>query len=298
MSENEIQKVGTTNNLRSFLATNYLTQIKNFFGNEKQAMKFLSSVTADMQRNPKLQECTLMSVVNSYITMAQLGFMPSGVSGEAYVLPYMNSKKVGTGYVKVLEAQCQVGYQGLATLFYKAGVEKITAGIVYEKDKTSFVNGVLRHEVDITLSRADRGAAVGAYVVITFNGNDIPKYMNGKDIIDHAKRFSKSYDPDGKFSPWNPENDPERWMWVKTVLKQAAKLVPKNETINNAIAIDNKDSVIADRLEAAEKESRGLKMGNLLKHGNEKASEKGSQSQDEVHVTEGGEGEEGGEDIK
>jgi hypothetical protein len=54
-------------------------------------------------------------------------------------------------------------------------------------------------------------------------------------------------------------------MWKKTVLKQAAKLVPKNATIFQAIQEDNKDSIIADRMEAAETASKGLTMGALVK---------------------------------
>lgn len=77
--------------LASYLNKNYINQIKNFFSDEKKALKFLSSVRADVQRNPKLLECTPESIVNSYMQMAQLGFMPSTISGEGYVLPYNNS---------------------------------------------------------------------------------------------------------------------------------------------------------------------------------------------------------------
>ena len=50
-------------------------------------------------------------------------------------------------------------------------------------------------------------------------------------------------------------------MYKKTVLKQLGKLLPKNETIMRAIAEDNKDSVIGDRLEGAMKDSQALTMG-------------------------------------
>ena len=256
------QKLNSEKDLKVFLANNYMAQIKNFFGDEKQAMKFLSSVMADVQRNPKLMECTPSSLVNSYIMMAQMGFMPSGISGESYVLPYSNSKKEGNVWVKVMEAQLQVGYQGLVTLFYKAGVQKITSGVVRKNDKTTLINGELSHEVDLSLSKAERGEAIGAYVTVLFNGEKSTKYMNSQDIIDHAKKYSKSYDPIGKYSPWNPENDLEKWMWVKTVLKQHAKLLPKNETINKAIAIDNTDSRISDIKEKIQ--DGHLTMGGFL----------------------------------
>jgi recombination protein RecT len=224
---------------------------------------------ADVQRNPKLLECTPTSIFNAYLTMAGCGFMPSAVSGEAYVLPYLNSKKnPATGqYEKVLEAQFQMGYQGLVTLFYKAGVTKITGGIVHTKDKASMVNGVFTHEVPLTMSKEERGEPIGAYVTVLFRGQDNTKYMNAKDIMAHAKKFSKSFDPAGKHSPWNPDNDPERTMWLKTVLKAQSKLLPKNETINRAIDADNADSIMSDRLAAAKELTQPLKLGNLQTHG-------------------------------
>jgi recombination protein RecT len=255
--------------LKAVLASNYISQINNFFGDNKKALRFLSSVMADVQRNKKLLECTAPSLINAYITMAGLGFMPSGVSGEGYVLPYNVGGK--------MTAQFQLGYKGLVTLFYQAGVEKITAEIVRKNDKFSMVNGELKHEIDLTQSNEERGDAVGAYTRVTFRGETTTRYMNGKDILKHALKFSKSYNPTGQYSPWNPANDPELNMWRKTVLKQHEKLLPKNENINKAIAEDNKDSIIGDRLDAATEESKSLPMGNLLKNGDDKnKKEKGA----------------------
>lgn len=242
------------NDLKVFLATNYMTQIKNFFGDEKQAMKFLSSVMADVQKTPKLLECEPSSLINSYITMAQLGLMPSGISGEAYVLPYNNK----TGMV----AQFQLGYQGLVTLFYRAGGQKIRAEIVYEKDDFRYENGEIHHTIDIFKSKEQRGKPIGAYAIATVNGQDIAKAMNATDILAFGQQFSKSYST--SFSPWNAKNDPELTMWKKTVLKQLGKMLPKNETINRAIAEDNKDSIMSDRIAEAKKDSESLKMGSIL----------------------------------
>lgn len=238
-------------NLKTTLANSYQKQIENYFGDPKQALKFLSSVVSAVQRNPALLECEPASVINSFMTMAQLQFMPSDVSGEAYVLPYKGV------------AQFQLGYQGLVTLFYRAGVRLIVAEIVYSKDKFSYTNGVIEHSPDIFAD--DRGEAIGAYVIVTLaSGEKLAKVMKKGDIMDMGKKFSKSFKSD--YTPWKEANDPELWMWKKTVLKQIAKLVPKNETIFKAVAEDNKESNVADRAERAKMESEGLRMGNLLKH--------------------------------
>jgi phage RecT family recombinase len=243
------------NDLKVVLFANYQKQIENFFGDPDRAREFLSNVMAAVQRLPKLLECTPITVINSFMVMASLKLMPSGVSGEAYVLPYKNKG--------VMEAQFQLGYQGLVTLFYRAGVRSIAAEIIRKNDKYSYINGVLTHEVDVFSD--DRGEALGAYVrVETQQGGIITKVMSKKEILGIAQKFSKSYG--GDFSPWNEKSDPELWMWKKTVLKQAAKLVPKNETIFKAIDADNQDSIIADRLDAAKEASKSLSMGNLVKH--------------------------------
>lgn len=261
MADKEIKPFHSEKDLKVFLAENYINQINNFFGDKNKALRFLSSVMADVQRNPKLLTCTPSSVINAYMTMAGLGFMPSGVSGEGYVLPY----NIGG----TMTAQFQMGYQGLVTLFYQAGVEKIASDIVRKNDKTSFIDGELKHEIDLSLSSEERGEIVGVYTRVKFRGEETVRYMNVKDIYAHGKKFSKSYDPKGKYSPWNIDNDPEFHMGRKTVLKQHGKLLPKNKNINRAIALDNKDSIIADRLEPATVESKSLKMGNLLKNGKE-----------------------------
>lgn len=261
MTDTRIQ-ISNVTDLRMLLAKQYMKQINNFFGEERRAMKFLSSVISSCQRNPKLLECEPSTLINSFMMMAQLEFMPSDISGEAYVLPYNNKRQEGTQWVNVMEAQFQLGYQGLITLFYRSGARSITAEIVYEKDDFSIVNGEIRHSPDVFAP--DRGEPKGAYVIVELkNGGKVQKVMNKCDILAIGSRFSKSYK--SKFSPWNPENDPDLWMWKKTVLKQVAKLVPKSDVLIEVIAEDNKDSDIEDRMKKASEETESLKLGNFEK---------------------------------
>jgi phage RecT family recombinase len=276
--------------IKAVLAGEYRKQIENYFGDPEKALEFLSGVVADVQRLPALLECTPATLINSYIVMAQLKFMPSKVSGEAYVLPYKNKG--------VLEAQFQLGYQGIVTLLYRAGNRSVVAEIVRKNDIFRLINGSIHHEVDPLKTREERGEAIGVYAIITTaQGGKAEKFMRAEEIIGMAKKFSKSYfeydyqtkkqtENVSKYTPWNEVNDPELWMWRKTVLKQAAKLAPKNETLNLAIAEDNKDSIIQDRIEAASKESGGLKMGALLESKKD-MHEKESDESGEDHAPEG-----------
>lgn len=267
--------IKTQNDLKVHLFKNYMTQIENFFADDKQAMKFLSSVMSSVQKNPKLLECRAETLINSFMTMAQLRLMPSDVSGEAYVLPYKN------------DAQFQLGYQGIITLFYRAGGTSLRSEIVRENDKFEYVNGEINHTIDIFKSREKRGKAVGAYAIALINNNEVASVMNSEDILNFGKQFSKSYS--SQYSPWNEKNDPELWMWKKTVLKQLAKLLPKNETINLAIAEDNKSSKLNDKVKEGKViETTSLKMGSLVKEPtnnqqNEETKQTTEGSQDEYY---------------
>jgi recombination protein RecT len=270
MTDNNRALTRREEDLKVFLANNYLAQIKNFFGNEAQAMKFLSSVMADVQKTPKLLECEQFSLINSYMTMAQLGLMPSGISGEAYVLPYAG------------KAQFQLGYQGLITLFYRAGGTGIRAELIRKNDKFDYVNGKINHSIDIFKTNSERGEIVGAYAIANVNGEEIVKAMNVKDILDFGKNFSKSFT--SEHSPWKEKNDPEGWMYKKTVLKQLAKMLPKNETINKAFEADNQDSRIADI--RAKADNNNLSMGNFLTNNKNDKNKKGDkEAQDEKGAT-------------
>lgn len=263
MAETKLQLFHSGTDLKVALAGEYRKQIENFFGDSQKALEFLSGVLADVQRLPALLECSPATLINSYLVMAQLKFMPSKVSGEAYVLPYKNKG--------VMEAQFQLGYQGIVTLLYRAGAQSVMSEIVRKNDIFRIINGSIHHEIDPFKTREERGSPMGAYAIITTGpGGKVEKFMRMDEILAHAKQFSKSYS--SEYSPWNPKNDPEGWMPRKTVLKQASKLAPKNETLNFAIAEDNKDSIIADRLDAAKGSGDALTMGNLLKTPDEKTT--------------------------
>ena len=246
------KEISTVDLVKYDLNEKYMTQVTNFYdGDKRAAMRFMTGAIDYIRRLPKLQECSPISVINSLMLIASFRFTPSTVAGEAYIIPYAK------------EAPFQLGYKGYVTLFFRAGVKKIVADIVREHDKYSMKDSELSHEIDMTKSMAQRGKPIGAYVRATLpSGEEIVKFMNEADIINHGKKFSKAFNKPN--SPWNAANDPELWMWKKTVLIQASKLLPKNDELVRAMAEDFKDSVINDRLEAATKESSSLRMGALL----------------------------------
>lgn len=223
--------------LKHNLHKTYMVQVVNFYdGDKRAAMRFLTGFVDHIRRQPKLMECTPLSLINSAMMIASFRFTPSSVAGEAYIIPYKNHG--------VPEAQFQMGYQGYVTLFYRAGVRAIQGEIVRENDDFTLENGVPVHKVDPRKSKEARGKAIGAFVkVVLPSGEPVYKYMNGEDIISHAKKFSKAFNKDD--SPWKESNDPELHMWKKTVLLQMKSMLPKNSELLRAMEEDFKDSTVS-----------------------------------------------------
>ena len=233
------------------LRTTHAQTLINHYGSEVKAAAFVSSVQNIIKSNPKLAACTVQSQGNAILQMASLKFYPSEIMAEASFIPYGNEMKF------------QIQYQGWITLLSRAGVSGLQAEIVRENDKFSIRNGVVDHEIDYRMSESERGEEIGAYAEAYFGGRKQSKYMNGKDIIAYAKKFSKSFTK--KDSPWNKENDPELWMWKKTAIIQLAKLLPKNDNngaaqyIKKAIEMEYQED---SRMYDAIRESDKLRMGN------------------------------------
>jgi len=203
----------------------YMKQITNYFrGDRDEALAFLTSSVAYIRKVPKLLETNRDSLLSALLTSAQFRFMPVGVNGEAYIIPYGS------------EAKFQLGYQGYVTLFYRAGVKSIKANIVYSNEHFRYEEGIdtiLEHTP--TKFGDKKGDPIGVYcVAITPTGGKVFKVMS-KDEIMNIKEISKAKDK--KDSPWN-SGDPELWMWKKTCLIQLAKLLPKTAEIQKAIETD------------------------------------------------------------
>lgn len=201
--------------------------IANLVG-EKESKKFISSCVACYQQVPTLAYCQPTSLMNAFLEAARVGLFPSNSLGEAYILPFYDTKKNAT------LAQFQIGYKGFVTLFWRAGVVSVSSQVVFENDKFEYEYGldpILRH----TPATGERGKPIAAYAIAKVQGEKIFRVMTESEIM-QIKATSKA--KDSEFSPWN-SNDPEKWMWQKTVIKQLAKLLPKTEKLSRAIEVDN-----------------------------------------------------------
>lgn len=188
--------------------------------------------------NPTLAECTPQSFLGALFQSAQLGLEPN-IEGQAYLIPYSNSKNINGVWVKKKEVQFQIGYKGYIELFYRHDMaSSIDMQAVYENDFFEYefgTDGFIKHRPTLK----NRGEVIAYYAVAKLkNGGSVFKVMSKDECVEHGKIHSKSY-TNGSFdknSPWAKDLDA---MCKKTVLLQLAKLMPKSVELQKALAMDN-----------------------------------------------------------
>lgn len=192
------------------------------------------AVTA-MQRNPRLLECTPMSVMGCMIQSAQLGLELDPNLGEAWMVPYRNGR---TGQ---FESQMQIGYQGLMKLCRNSGtIGDMRAEVVREGDYFEFEDGVtqsLKHlpfEVAVRcgMATADaRGDMWAVYSIAQTKDGDRSIKVMFRDDIEKLRNRSRSANE----GPWVTDYEA---MCKKTVIRQHCKMLPKSVELATAIALD------------------------------------------------------------
>ena len=255
-------KVATTQEKKVDMATfirNQIEELGKALPSFITPERFIRVAVTSMRLNPKLAQCSQISVLAALFQAAQLGLEPN-VEGQAYLIPYNNSKQIvdaETGkkkWVKQYECQFQIGYKGYIDLFYRHGAAlMIDMHTVYENDIFEYSYGTNPYLKHCPVLK-DRGEAIAYYAVATLkNGGSVFKVMSKDDCIEHGKTHSKCYitmewsDIANRYvnleNPHFDENSP--WakdlnaMCKKTVLIQLAKLLPKSVELQKALAMDN-----------------------------------------------------------
>lgn len=200
------------------------------------ADRLLRVAMTSIQRTPKLLDCTQTSLLACIMTCAQLGLEPDQFLGQAYLVPFKDTRK------GVLTCTLIPGYRGYIALARRSGeVQSVSAQVVYSKDHFSLQYGIeerLEHvpyepdEKELE-GRNPRGDFRGAYVIFKYkDGSYSFDYMN-KAEIDRIRKRSKSSD-DG---PWVTDYDE---MAKKTVIKRHVKLAPLSVEFARAAALEDR----------------------------------------------------------
>lgn len=176
------------------------------------ASKFLRQVVTAFEKIPKLADCDETSIKLAFLNVAGLGLDPSGMTGEAYVLPFKG------------KATPVIAARGYISLALRSGaVLSIDHGVVCEGDEFDFEQGS-KPFVHHKRTFKNRGDAFCWYAVATLpSGAQLVELMSLGEI----ERIAQ-LSPSGKSGPWGNHFDE---MGRKTVLRRLCKRIPWNGDI-------------------------------------------------------------------
>jgi len=198
-------------------------------GSSMTPAQFKQIVINELKRSPKLQEAFVRnpaSLFASILHCAEMGLNPSQMVGEFFFIPYKDS------ITPIL------GYKGLLTLLMRSSkVKKIWSEVVYEDDDFEYELGLepkLLHTPNHHSVRNSKNIKC-IYACAKLDDEVVFKVMF-KSEIQNIINMSKV--PNELF--FNDKKDPEQWMAKKTVLKQLAKLMPKDDDrLKKAVSMDD-----------------------------------------------------------
>lgn len=209
--------------MKSLMTPQMQTQLRAALPKHCTPERMLRVVRTALTTNPKLGECSPLSVIASVVEASQLGLEPNTPLGQCWLIPY---KK---------QCQLQLGFKGLVDLARRSGkVQGLSAEVVHERDH--FVAGLGTHNSIEHRKHegGDYGAFRAAYAVAWFHGGGHQFVVMYKHEIDEIRKTSKTEARDD--GPW------EKWygeMAKKTVVKRLCKLLPQSIELARALVNDD-----------------------------------------------------------
>jgi recombination protein RecT len=190
------------------------------------ASRFKSVCINLARANPQLLNVTPLSFVASVLMSAQMGLEPGAPLGLSWIIP---RRIKGT-----LEANFQVGYQGLRQLAYRSGVvSHIEARIVHDGDEFTYEHGLggtnWKHIPEGTPDRDWTDVYCAARLA---TGAEPFESMTKAEVLAHRDRYVKDW---SKSKAWK-ENEPE--MARKTVTARLCRQLPMSVEFRTALAVD------------------------------------------------------------
>ena len=192
--------------------------------NSDRAFMFMN---VSVRNNPKLLECTPMSIVSSLVAISLSGL--DVASNEAYVVPYKNYKTGKTYAIPI------ISYRGDIKNMYRFKLDKDTpliksvyASEVRENDLFDVTSGSSVKVIHKPNYREERGDVFAYYAIASLNtGGEVFSIMTKKEVEDYANKYSKSKDYNTKklTGPWASEFDE---MAKKTVVHKLKKMLPSS----------------------------------------------------------------------
>jgi len=174
-----------------------------------QVNKLIRVVVTQLSANPKLQECTKISLISSILESALYGLEPDGK--EAALVPFKIKNVMTCTFMPM--------YRGQMKLARRSGeIALMYAEIVRDVDEFSMEKGLeprLIHKPDLK----GGGVIIGAYAVYRLKSGEADFVWMNKEQVDKIRGRSKAKDS----GPWQTDYEE---MAKKTVIKRMLKMTP------------------------------------------------------------------------
>lgn len=246
----------------------YQKLISTTLRDPKRANRFVASVVSAVSANPLLQDCTPQSILSSALQGEALELSPSQTLGEYYLVPYKKTvKDIKGNFVKISLCQFQIGTAGRIQLAMRTGLYRdldameIREGEYKGKDKRTGKPVIEFIEDD---DERESKAIIGYYAYYELlNGFFKAIYLPKAKVIEHAKRFSKSFNyevylkvKNGEELDWQEKSKAET-PWIQhfdemaknLALRKVLKNAPKSIEMRTAEEYEEKnENTIAEVL--------------------------------------------------
>lgn len=222
--------------------------------------RLVKGFMAAASRNPRLLECTPMSVLNACIVSAELGLDIGRPRGGMHVVPFRNKG--------VYEVTVIPDYRGLIDLAYRSGmVLSVEADVVRQLDKFDYQRGTDSYLIHKPAT-GNRGDIIGFYAVAHIKeGRPVFEYLPVADVNSYRDRSKAKND-----GPWVTDYEA---MGKKTCVRRLTNWLPQNpetDLFQRAVELDSRADVgesISDmfdlEIDAEDNGSRTDKMKDKLK---------------------------------
>lgn len=178
----------------------------------------------EFAQNEWLRKCQPETIYASLVLAAQIGLEPSGIKGEAYLVPF--------------KGKCTLipGWRGLVKLALRSkGVKSLYSHVVYANDKFRVWLGSdvkIEHEPYLD---GDRGEIIAAYAVAKLENDTVDVEVMTREELDKVKAAAAA-GRGGKAGP--AYNEWEDQMFRKAPIRRIAKRLPLGDDFFLAAKVD------------------------------------------------------------
>lgn len=204
-----------------------------------QGQRLIRALITECQVNPALMDCTPASLFGAVIRAGQLGLLIGGPLGEAYLIPFGNSKKGG-----VKEATLVLGYKGVVQLAHRSDkIARLTPWTVREGDDFAVVGGTDQRIIHRPQRGQDRKPTDYYVSVKLVNGGNDFETFTFEDAVRFRDRYATARNAPQFVrdkSPWyDMTGGGFDVMSHKTLIKRLGKRLPLSVEMRDAIALDD-----------------------------------------------------------